>query len=179
MLLLLLTATLAAPLCRTPDALAALAGANPTHDTRILSPPPGLSIGIRADQPSPPDGKPLYGTPYPDHQTSENFLVTWTDADVDPDVAERTLIDLEDGWTALVEEQQWPVPVSGDIFKLWVLLDPAMSGTGLTTEYPTAEYPEGYPVIFLNPTYAQDTTFWRTLVVHEFAHTLQYRLRDY
>lgn len=179
MLLLLLSQALAAPLCRTPDALAALAGVNPTDDARILSPPPGLSIGIPSGHPPPPDAKPVYGTPYEDHQTSENFLVTWTDADVDPAVAERTLADLEDGWAALVEEQQWPVPVSGDAYKLWVVLDPAMSGTGLTTEYMTAEYPEGYPVIFLNPTYAQDMRFWRTLVVHEFGHMLQYRLRDY
>jgi hypothetical protein len=179
MLPLLLAPALAAPLCGTPDALAVLAGVAPAHDPRVLAPPPGLRMGIAPDAPAPPDTKPTYGTPYEDHETSENFLVTWTDSSVDPAVATQTLADLEDAWAALVEDQAWPVPVSGDTYKLWVVLDPTLSGTGLTTEYTTDDYPEGYPVIFLNPTWASDTRFWRSLAAHEFSHALQYRLRDY
>ena len=179
MLVLLLAPALASPLCGTADALSVLAGVAPAHDPRVLAPPPGLRMGIAPATPGPPDTKPTYGTPYDDHQTSENFLVTWTDTSVDPAVAAQTLIDLEDAWAALVEDQAWPLPVSGDTYKLWVLLDPSLSGTGLTTEYTTDDFPEGYPVIFLNPSWASDTRFWRTLVAHEFAHALQYRLRDY
>ena len=179
MLPLLLANALAAPLCGTADALPVLAGVAPAHDPRVLAPPPGLRMGVAPDAPGPPDTKPTYGTPYEDHELSENFLVTWTDSGVDPAIAAQTLVDLEDAWAALVEDQGWPVPVSADTYKLWVLLDPAMSGTGLTTEYTTDDYPDGYPVVFLNPAWASDTRFWRTLVAHEFAHALQYRLRDY
>lgn len=175
----LLSPALAAPLCGTPNALPVLAGVAPATDPRVLAPPADLAMGVRPAAPPPPDTKPIYGTPYEDHATSENFLVTWTDGSIDPAIAEQTLDDLEAGWQALVEEQGWPVPVSADTYKVWVLLDPTLSGTGLTTEYTTDEYPEGYPVIFLNPSWASDTTFWRTLTIHEFGHALQYRLRDY
>jgi len=179
MLPLLFATALAAPLCGTPDALLVLAGTAPAQDPRVLAPPAGLRMGVPPDSPAPPDGKPIYGTPYDESETSENFLVTWTDSTVDPAVATQTLTDLEDAWAALVDDQAWPQPVSGDTYKLWVILDPTLSGTGLTTEYASGEYPEGYPVIFLNPTWASETRFWRSLVAHEFAHALQYRLRDY
>ena len=179
MLAALLPVALSAPLCSTPDAIAALSGAALPSDPRMLAAPPDLRIGVHSGAPPPPDAKPIYGTPYEGHAVSDNFLVTWAEGTMDEEHVSRTLEDLEDGWHALVEEQGWPMPVSSDTWKLWVVLDPSLAGTGFTTTYSTPEYPDGYPVIYLNPSYAPDVRFWRSLTQHELAHALQYRLRSY
>ena len=179
MLAALLTTALSAPLCGTPDAIGALSGDAAPTDRHMLEPPADLQIGRPPDVPSPPDGKPIYGTPYEGHEVSENFLVTWAEGAMDPDDVDQTLTHLEDAWLALVEEQQWPAPVSSDAYKLWVIFDPDIPATGYTTLYFSTDYPQGYPVIYLNPSYTYDTRFWRSLSQHEFAHALQYRLRDY
>jgi hypothetical protein len=75
--------------------------------------------------------------------------------------------------------QGWPQPVSTDRYLLWVVLDPEMSGTGLTTEYSSEEFADGYPVIFINTQYSAEARFYPSLIAHEFAHSLQFALREY
>lgn len=179
MLSLLLPVALAAPTldCGTPAAQAAVRGLALPRDPRVLVAPPNM--GVAPVIPPPPDTKVPYGTPWEGAAYSENFLVSWWSMDIDPEVAERTLVILEETWTALVDEQGWPQPVSSDTYLLWVVLDWDLTSTGLTNEYTTDEYPQGYPSITLDPEWAADEAFWHTLVAHEFAHALQYRLRDY
>jgi hypothetical protein len=157
---------------------AALDGRAPAPDPRVLEPPPQLLE--RPSQPPPPaPDKQLYGGRMDNHVDSANFTVAWTDGDATQAVAEQASAAMEAAWQALVEEQGWQPPVSSDRYMLWVLLEPDLSGTGLTTEYTSADFPQGYPVIFLNPAYANHSDFFDSLSAHEFAHALQYRLRDW
>lgn len=111
---------------------------------------------------------------------SRHFTVQWSHPDVDPSRAAEILGNLEDAWTVLVDEAGWPAPISSEDWLLWVILDPELGGSGYTTVYTSEAFPEGYPVTWLNPTYdaAADPAFALSVAVHEFAHMLQYRLRD-
>ncbi|MCP4810755.1 MAG: hypothetical protein GY913_11060 [Proteobacteria bacterium] len=122
------------------------------------------------------DGKATYGTPQSDYITTDNFVIVHGTASTSK--AQRAGEALEAAWTALIEEQGWTPPVSSDNYLVWVIFDTGMSGTGLTTEYESNDFPQGYPVIYLNPAYANDADFWTHLAAHEFAHTLQYAARD-
>lgn len=121
------------------------------------------------------DGKATYGTPDGDHLTTDNFVIVHYGAGAK---AERAAEALEATWTALVDEQGWTPPVSSDDYLVWVVFDSGLSGTGVTTEHTSGEFPQGYPVIYLNPAYANDQDFWAHLASHEFAHTLQFAARD-
>lgn len=177
MLPLLVLTSLAAPPppCTTPDALAALSGrALPTHP-HMLAAPANLDGRPRPRA----DGKSVYGGHYEHFVDTDNFTIGWWDASIDPAAAETAAEALEDAWAAFVQEQGWTPPVSSDRYLLWVLLDPSMSGTGFTTEYVTDEFPQGYPVIYLNPAWATQPEFWGSLAAHEFMHALQYALREW
>ena len=129
------------------------------------------------DHPPPPGpGKGILGETPQDHLTTDNFLIGWDDAG-DEDDAVAAGEALEAGWTALVEEQGWAPPVSSEDHLIRVLLYP-LGGTGVTTEVQSALYPEGVPVIYVNPDYADNAPFWEHLLVHEFAHALQFKQRD-
>jgi MYXO-CTERM domain-containing protein len=120
-----------------------------------------------------------YGEPWLDnvHET-EHFAVTWSDGGGTEAGARRSGEALEEAWVQLVDEQGWRPPVSSDDYLIWVILDTSLGGTGLTTEYTTTDFPQGYPVIYLNPDYSGNTVFWAHLSAHEFAHALQYAERD-
>ena len=75
--------------------------------------------------------------------------------------------------------EEGSAPVSSDDFLLWVVLDPALGAAGLTTEYSNAAYPDGYPVIFLNPSSAIEPGLWASVAAHELAHAIQFAYRDY
>ena len=157
---------------------AALDGREAAPDPRVLAPPAQLLERPLGPLRPAPD-KQLYGGRMDNHVDSANFTVAWTDGDATQDVAEQASDALEAAWQALVEEQGWQQPVSSDRFMLWVLLDPGLSGTGLTTEYASTDFPDGYPVIYLNPDYAYHSSFFDSLATHEFAHALQYGQRDW
>lgn len=158
------------------EVLAALSGQGPAPHERVLTPPPQLDGRAH---PGPPDAKGVYGTPYADHVNSTNFTVNWAAGVTDSATADTVSQAMEEAWTALVRQQGWTPPVSSDQFLVWVILDTGISGTGLTTEYFTDDYPDGYPVIYINPAYASFPEFFRSLCAHEFAHSLQFALRDY
>jgi hypothetical protein len=157
---------------------AALDGRGAAPDPRILTPPPQLLERPAGPLPPAPD-KLLYGSRMDNHVDSANFTVAWVDGDGTQAVAEQASVALEAAWQALVSEQGWPQPVSSDRYMLWVLLEPELAGTGLTTEYTSTDFPDGYPVIYLNPDYAYHSDFFESLATHEFSHALQFGLRDW
>ena len=159
--------------CLTDDLISAANGGPPFT---LPEPPPAL---YEAAAPPPPGAKGLYGGRMDNHVDSANFTVAWADGDATTSAADDASEALEAAWTALVEEQGWAPPVSSDDYFVWVILDPTLSGTGLTYELSTDDYPDGYPVILLNPTYASNARFWRSLAAHELNHALQYARRDY
>ena len=156
---------------------AAIDGRAPSPHVRVLEPPPQLLLSPGPPPPFP--DKQLYGGRMDHHVDSTNFTVAWAEGDatqVDGELASQAL---EAAWQALVEEQAWQPPASSDTYMLWVILDPSLGGTGLTTEYTSPDFPDGYPVMFLNPTYTYDTDFFESLSAHEFSHALQFALRDW
>ncbi|MDP2308122.1 MAG: DUF6055 domain-containing protein [Pseudomonadota bacterium] len=167
--------------CLLPDVLAALSGEAPA-DTRMVVPPAAFTAGASGRSPGSARavGKGAYGTDLAFHVDGANFTVQWEDATVDPARADAILAQLEAAWPVLVDDGGWPAPVSSDTYLLRVVLDPELGGSGYTTVYPTDDYPEGYPVSYLNPAYdIADPEFGLSVAVHEFGHMLQYRLRDW
>jgi hypothetical protein len=138
--------------------------------------PPRLN-GVSSQQMN--SGKGRYGQAWPNEASSANFLVVWEDGHGNSTLAQQTLDVLEKSWEALTVELGWKIPVSSDDYLLWVILTPELSGTGFTTSYSSSDFPDGYPVIYLNPNYADNTDFWASLSAHEFAHALQYAHRKY
>jgi MYXO-CTERM domain-containing protein len=175
MLLLANLAFASPPPCATPEALDALRGHAPATHAHMVAAPVNLDGRARPSA----DGKTMYGGNYEFHVDTANFTVNWWDASIDPEAAQSAAEALEGAWTALVEEQGWTPPVSSDRYLIWVLLDPSLSATGYTTEYRTDAYPDGYPVVYLNPAWATDTAFWGSLAAHEFMHALQFALREW
>lgn len=113
------------------------------------------------------------------HVDSEHFTVAWAEGRGDETSANLASDALELAWVALVDERGFLAPVSSDDFLLWVVLEPDLGAVGLTTEYENDRYPEGYPVIFLDPSWATDVQLWESVVTHEFAHAIQFAYRDY
>lgn len=164
------------PACALPAVLAALSGEAPAPHPAALVAPAG--VGLRsAVRPAPPDAKPIYGGPIGPHIDTANFTVQWVEGQATEAQGQAAAEALEEAWAALVEEGGWPRPVSADTYLLWVILDPGLSGTGFTTVYFTEEYPGGYPVMYLNPTWADNGDFWASLSAHEFAHAIQFGMR--
>ncbi len=161
--------------CATPLVLAALSGNGPVHHPGVVATP------FVHPLPAPPDGdKTVYGTRMSHHLDSENFTVAWTAGDQD-EAAQRVSDALEAAWSALVERDGWVQPASSEDYLLWVVLDRTLSHTGYTTLAFDETWPDGVPVTYLNPVYAEESygTFWEHLAVHEFAHMLQYAVREY
>lgn len=160
--------------CQLDAVFAALDGAPPA-DVRMVAPPFGPPLA-----PPPPDAKGVYGGSLDHHVDTANFTVQWTDPAVDPDRAQAIADALEMAWTRLVEQGGWPAPVSADRWLLWVILDPELGGSGWTTDYVTEDYPQGYPVMYVNPDYVPETPeFGLSVAVHEFGHALQFAVRDW
>ena len=113
------------------------------------------------------------------HVDSEHFTVAWLDGNGDLESATAASEALELAWQGLVDDAGFQGPVSSDTYLLWVVLEPGLGATGLTTEYTNAAYPEGYPVIFLDPSWAADGALWESVATHEFAHAIQFAYRDY
>jgi hypothetical protein len=164
----------APPPCGTPDVLAALAGGPAAHPA-MLTAPPLLDGRPRSGA----EDKQVYGGHYEFWLDTPNFTINWWDSRVDPAAADAAAEALEGAWTALVEEQGWEPPVSSDQYLIWVLLDPDLGYTGWTTEYTTDLYPQGYPVIYLDPAWLSSPEFYGALAAHEFMHSIQYALREY
>ena len=160
--------------CATPLVLAALSGTGPIHHPGVVSPP-----FSRTTSPPPASGKGLWGSPLANQVSSDNFTIGWATGDGKTEDAERLLVVLEQAWTELVETEDWPAPASSETYLLWVIFDRSIGHTGYTTLLYDAEFPDGVPVVYLNPTYASYGTFWEHLAVHEFNHMLQYAVRDW
>ena len=161
--------------CLLPELLAVLAGtALPSH--------PGMVRPAAMDQPVPP---PLPGTrehligTFDDHLDSEHFCVTWQTGDATQAMAQTALNALETSWEALVDARGWGAPESSDDWLLAVYLDPTINASGFTGRYVTETGGIAHPYIWLNPLYADQTDFFRSVAAHEFNHALQWRLRPY
>lgn len=163
--------------CLTPDAIEAqLAPGSAISEPRLVQAPAG--VGVRPDHSPPPTERAIYGVPYENHLETEHFTLNWAAGVADPEIAARTGASLEAAWSTLVADQGWTPPVSSDQYYLWVLLVDDLGSTGFTAEYFTDEYPEGYPVVFLDTAWASDAPFWSTLVTHEFHHAAQFAVRQ-
>lgn len=161
-------------ICATPLVLAALSGTGPVHHPGVVDPPwsnPSVA--------PPASGKSVWGAALDNQVSSDNFTVGWDDGDGDTAAAERVLGALEVAWTSLVETQGWTAPRSSDDFLLWVVLDPSIGHTGYTTLLFDGDFPDGVPVVYMNPDYTVYGTFWEHLAVHEFNHALQYAVRKW
>jgi hypothetical protein len=153
-----------------------LAGEAPAPHPAALVAPAGVGVAA-AVRPAPPDSKPIYGGPIGPRVDTANFTVQWVEGQATEAQGAAAAAALEEAWAALVAEGGWPGPVSSDTYLLWVILDPSLGGTGFTTVYFTDEYPGGYPVMYLNPTWADNGDFWASLAAHEFAHAVQFGMR--
>lgn len=176
--LLLATAALAAPppLCPMPAVLGALQGGGPPPHPVVLAAPEALRAPA---DPPPPDGRPIQGTRMDHHVDSAHFTVAWAEGRGDLDSATAASDALELAWSALVDDAGFRAPASSDAYLIWVVLEPGLGATGLTTEYRNAAYPSGYPVIFLDPSWAGDAALWQSVAAHELAHAIQFAYRDY
>lgn len=123
--------------------------------------------------------KSVYGQRMQNHVDSENFTVAWNGDDASEAAAQLVSDAMEEAWAVLIEQHGWRAPVSSDDFLLWVVLDPSLSGTGLTVPYESEDFPGGYPVVFIHPQWASNPAFFRSLSAHEFHHAVQFALRDY
>lgn len=163
--------------CQTPAAIDALAGRGLAPHAYAVQPPPRLDGRPLASPPG--GGKQVYGTPYEQHLETENFTINWWQDGVTQAMAESAAAALETAWDSYTAAG-WTPPVSSDRYYLWVLLDRDLGATtGYTTEYFTPDYPDGYPIIWLNPDTAWDGPFWASLAAHELMHAFQYAVRDY
>ena len=124
-------------------------------------------------------GKTLYGNPFPNQIYSDNFTVGWENGQSDSAAANAAINALEITWNALISEMDWQAPVSSESHFVWVILTNDLSGTGFTTVYTDENFPQGYPVIYLNPAYSNNADFWASLAAHEMAHAIQYSYRSY
>ncbi len=163
--------------CLLPALLDALDGAPPAHPS-MLRPPPQLLAPSR-----PPDRsgeRAVCGNNYAFHQETEHFTIQWEDAAVPQARVDEIGERLEAAWTYF-GDQGWQLPPYADSCYLWFILDTTMSGSGLTTLYYNDDFPEGYPVTFLHPTYVEQDYpgFAVSVAVHEFAHMLQFTVEDY
>ncbi len=164
--------------CLTPDAIDALMEPHRVViEQRLRTAPPG--IGVAPLLAPPPDARSIYGTPYENHLETGHFTLNWAGGLDYADGAERAGAALEAGWDVLVTTAGWTPPVGSDRYYIWVFLVDDLGGTGLTTEYFTDEFPDGYPVIYLNGYWARDAPFWSSLAVHELHHALQFARRDW
>ncbi len=164
--------------CLTPDALDALITPDEVViDERLRTAPPG--IGVRPAGAPPPDARSIYGTPYENHLETEHFTLNWVGGLDYAEGAATAGVALERAWGVLVEQAGWTPPVGSDRYYIWVFLVDDLGGTGFTTEYVTEEFPEGYPVVYLDGYWAVDAPFWSSLAAHEFHHALQFAVRDW
>ena len=163
--------------CPMDQVFGALAGLAPPPHRGVLTAPPQLQAPAHR---SARGGKPVYGTPYTHYANSDNFTVNWASGGSSEADAAWVAGELEVAWAAYLDAQGWPHPVSSDDYLLWVILDDSLGGsTGYTTVYTSEEYPQGYPVIYLNPAYLPYRDFFSALVTHELMHAVQFSLRGW
>lgn len=166
--------------CGTSGQLDALRGAGTPLDHARLEPPPFVHPPT-GSTPPPPD-RAIYGTPATWHVETEHFTVNWWDSSVSDAAVQAAAEALEVGWDAFVEEQGWEPPASSDAYYIWVYLDADLgSTTGYTTEYWDSTFPDGIPLIYINPNTLDDfgPDFYHALTVHELMHAIQFGMRPY
>ena len=145
-----------------------------------LGPPIDVVLPLGLNRPPPPsEEKVVVGERLPYSLDTANFTIQWSDASVPESASEIAAEALERAWSVLVVDEQWGPPTGGETMKTWVILDPDLPGTGMTTGLPSDAYPAGLPIIYLNPAYVEQPDFYRSVAAHEFGHALQFRVRTW
>jgi len=136
------------------------------HTPGIVQPPPTAERGV-------------YGSPLPFREDTTHFSIQWETPAMDMAIVTQVGLDMEEAWEALVEIEGWTPPVSSDDYLVTVILDPDLGGTGLTYTQSDPAYPAGVPLIYINTDWAAEAPFMSSLCAHEFAHALQFAVRDW
>lgn len=136
----------------------------------------GLSLALDRP-PLPPPGpakqtRDSYGVP--NSAESENFVVYWGSG-VSSGMADAVLEAFEDGWEREVVEMGYPGPYGTDGYKFNVYI--GGTGGGTPEDYGAAGYfyydDDGWPMVVLNASTAQNMDYGKTTVVHELFHAVQ------
>ena len=160
--------------CLLPAVFAAQSGVGQLAGLHV---PQGMDV---MERPPPPfSEKVVLGEPLANRFDTDNFTIQWANTEMDAAPARVASEALEAAWEVLVEQENLGPPRTGEWAKILVILDPELSGTGVTTGDETDENPEAAPIIYLNPNYMEQPDFFRSLAVHEFGHALQFKFRDW
>lgn len=159
------------PGCMLPAAMAA--GLVSVSQWGLHAPGPSVA------PPPPSDSRAVYGSPLPYREDTTHFSIQWETPAMDLSIVSQVAADMEAAWDALVEDEGWVPPTSSGEYLLTVILDPDLAGTGLTYTESDPAYPAGVPVIYINTDWAWDIPFMSSLCAHEFAHALQFAVRDW
>jgi len=148
-----------------------------------LAPPvilPEIYAGSPVGLVSPPsDEKGILWWPTGFAHDTANFTVQWTDGTIDHDFAVSVALAAEEAWTYFIDTEGWPLPPTSDAYRVTIILDRGIDYPGLAVMYEDDWLSISAPVIYMNPDYADiDPDYTASLTHHEFAHAIQYAMRD-
>lgn len=160
-------------------ALPGLAGAATLHcaTPEVLSGVRVIEAPMVAPEVARDGGKVALFQPLDGRLDGKNVTIQWNPGDGDEAMAGVLIEALEAAWQSLVVDLGWLPPISTDTYLLTVVLDSSIGASGLTGEVEVDGFPDGVPIIWMNPDNADLDAFFRSVAAHELHHAIQYRYR--